>query len=379
MPKAAKPASFAQSIQPVQTAHAPLIIDTASGSLSKADKARLAHPLVGGVILFARHWQNRAQLIEQCAAIKAVRPDLLITVDHEGGRVQRFKTDGFTHLPPMAALGRHWLKPEKRQGERALEAMNIANAAGLVLGSELRACGVDFSFTPVLDLDWGESGVIGDRAFAQDPRMVTALAQALMAGLRQAGVRNCGKHFPGHGFVKADSHTESPVDKRSRKAIELDDAAPYGWLSNTLDSVMPAHVIYPKVDSRPAGFSRIWLEDILRGQYQFQGCIFSDDLSMEGARQIDGQTVSYTQAAVAALNAGCDMVLLCNQSQVAGGQAVDELIAGLEQAQQRGDWQASEASEERRVHLLPDSAPQPWDELMKDPRYLHALELLAGV
>jgi beta-N-acetylhexosaminidase len=364
--------------------HAPLIIDTATATLSKADKKRLAHPLVGGVILFARHWQNRAQLIEQCAAIKAVRPDLLITVDHEGGRVQRFKTDGFTHLPPMAALGRHWLSspspsPSKREGDSALEAMNIASAAGLVLGSELRACGVDFSFTPVLDLDWGESGVIGNRAFAQDTRIVTALAQALMAGLRQAGVRNCGKHFPGHGFVKADSHTEIPVDKRSRKAIELDDAAPYGWLSNSLDSVMPAHVIYPKVDSKPAGFSNIWLQDILRAQYHFQGCIFSDDLSMEGARQIDGKTVSYTQAAVAALNAGCDMVLLCNQSQVDGGKALDELINGLEKAQNRGDWQASAASEERRIHLLPDTAPQPWDELMKDPRYLHALDLLASL
>ncbi len=357
--------------------HAPLIIDTATGTLSATDKRRLKHPLVGGVILFARHWDSRAQLIAQCAAIKAVRPDLLICVDQEGGRVQRFKTDGFTPLPPMRALGDRWMAAEKREGDSALQAMNAANAIGVVLASELRACGVDFSFTPVLDLDWGSSGVIGDRAFAADPRVATALAGAVMAGLRQAGMRNCGKHFPGHGHVKADSHIAIPVDKRSRKAIEKDDAAPYGWLSNSLDSVMPAHVIYPKVDSKPAGFSSVWLQNILRQQYRFQGCIFSDDLSMEGARQIDGQTVSYTEAAVAALNAGCDMVLLCNQSVPDKGHAVDELIQGLEQARKDGLWQPSAASEERRLHLLPDTPPQPWDELMRDPRYLHALDLLA--
>lgn len=357
--------------------HAPLIIDTATDSLSQEDLQRLQHPLVGGVILFARHWSNREQLIAQCAAIKAVRPDLLISVDHEGGRVQRFKTDGFTHLPPMRSLGEYWLAAEKREGQQALSAMNIAQAIGFVLASELRACGVDYSFTPVLDLDWGPSGVIGDRAFAADPRIVTALATALMAGLRQAGMRNCGKHFPGHGFVAADSHIDIPIDKRSKTAICQDDAAPYGWLSASLDAVMPAHVIYPKVDSRPAGFSSIWLQDILRQQYHFQGCIFSDDLSMEGARQIDGQTVSYTQAAVTALNAGCDMVLLCNQSQHENGAAVDALIAGLAQAQANGDWQASEASEQRRLHLIPDNPPLSWDQLMRDSRYLHALDLIA--
>ena len=234
-----------------------------------------------------------------------MRRDLLICVDHEGGRVQRFKTDGFTHLPPMRALGELWLHDGKGgPGSGAMRATNAATAAGYVLGAELRACGVDLSFTPVLDLDYGESSVIGDRAFARDPRVVSLLAKSLMHGLLRAGMANCGKHFPGHGFVKADSHTDIPVDKRSLKAILADDAAPYGWLNTTLDSVMPAHVIYPKVDARPAGFSGKWLNDILRGQLGFGGAIFSDDLSMAGARKIDGPSVSYTEAAVAALDRG---------------------------------------------------------------------------
>ena len=249
--------------------HAPLIIDIAGLTLTKTDRQRLKHPLTGGLILFARNWENRAQLSALCAEIKKVRKDLLICVDHEGGRVQRFKTDGFTHLPPMRALGQMWLKDgQSGEGAGAMAATNAATACGYVLGAELRACGVDFSFTPVLDLDWGESCVIGDRAFSRDPRLVALLAKSLMHGLLQAGMANCGKHFPGHGFVKADSHTDIPVDRRSLKAILADDAAPYDWLNTTLTSVMPAHVIYPKVDTRPAGFSEKWLGYILRGHHQ---------------------------------------------------------------------------------------------------------------
>jgi len=356
--------------------HAPLIIDIAGLSLTKIDRQRLSHPLVGGIILFARNWQDREQLAQLCRQIKKVRRDLLICVDHEGGRVQRFKTDGFTHLPPMRALGEMWLKDGKSgEGAGAMQATNAATACGFVLGAELRACGVDFSFTPVLDLDFGESSVIGDRAFARDPRMVSLLAKSLMHGLLQSGMANCGKHFPGHGFVKADSHTDIPVDKRSLKTILADDAAPYGWLNTTLSSVMPAHVIYPKVDARPAGFSSKWLNDILRGQLGFTGAIFSDDLSMAGARLIDGVQVSYTEAAVAALNAGCDMVLLCNQS-LGGGAAVDELIAGLTEAQLKGRWQPLEASEECRLKLLPQTPAPQWDELMVQPDYMHALGLI---
>jgi beta-N-acetylhexosaminidase len=282
--------------------------------------------------------------------------------------VQRFKTDGFTHLPPMRALGELWARDQ-------LAATNAATACGYVLGAELRSCGVDFSFTPVLDLDFGESSVIGDRAFGRDPRVVTLLAKSQMHGLLQSGMMNCGKHFPGHGFVKADSHHEIPVDKRSLKAILQDDAAPYEWLNTTLSSVMPAHVIYPKVDSRPAGFSEQWLTYILRGQLGFGGAIFSDDLSMAGARTIDGKEVTYTQAAAFALNAGCDMVLLCNQS-VDGGKAVDELLDGMAEALLKGRWEALESSELRRLDLLPTTAAHAWDDLMLHPAYMHAMGLI---
>ena len=350
------------------TPHAPLIIDIAGTKLAKTDRQRLKNPLVGGIILFARNWQNRAQLSALCASIKSLRSDLLICIDHEGGRVQRCKTDGFTHLPPMRALGELWVKDQ-------LGATNTATACGYVLAAELRSCGVDFSFAPVLDLDYGESSVIGDRALGRDPRIVTLLAKSLMHGLLQAGMGNCGKHFPGHGFVKADSHTDIPVDKRSLKAILAADAAPYEWLNTTLSAVMPAHVIYPKVDARPAGFSEQWLTYILRGQLGFGGAIFSDDLSMAGARTLDGQQVSYTQAAIAALDAGCDMVLLCNQS-VDKGEAVDELLAGMTEALLRGQWEALESSEERRLTLLPTTPAHEWDELMLHPAYMHAMGLI---
>ncbi len=359
--------------------HAPLIIDVAGHSLTTAERQRLAHPLVGGVILFARNWQDRAQLTRLCRQIKAVRPDLLIAVDHEGGRVQRFRTDGFTHLPPMAAFGALWLSaPKKNEGEGgpAMRASNAATAAGYVLGAELRACGVDLSFTPVLDLDYGESSVIGDRAFARDPRVVTLLAQSLMLGLQQSGMGNCGKHFPGHGFVKADSHLAIPVDNRSLKAILAEDAAPYGWLSSSLQAVMPAHVIYPKVDGRPAGFSQRWLQDVLRHQLGFTGAIFSDDLSMEAARHIDGRDVSFAEAALASLTAGGDMVVLCNQSVVEGGAPIDAAIEDLSKAVIEGHWQPNPASEERRLALLPRAAGMDWDTLMVSERYMHALGTL---
>ncbi len=358
--------------------HAPLVIDVAGHRLSALDRQRLAHPLVGGVILFARNWKDRAQLTALCRQIKAVRADLLIAVDHEGGRVQRFRTDGFTHLPPMAAFGERWLRAEGREGAAALQAMNAATAAGYVLGAELRACGVDLSFTPVLDLDYGESLVIGDRSFGRDPRMVALLAQSLMHGLSQSGMAHCGKHFPGHGFVQADSHLAIPVDRRSLAAILAEDAAPYGWLSASLRAVMPAHVIYPRVDTRPAGFSRRWLQDVLRRRLGFTGAIFSDDLSMAAARQIDGQAVSFTAAALAALRAGCDLVLLCNQSVEEEGAPIDAAIDALSRAALEGDWQPSGASEERRRALLPQAAPIDWDTLMVSERYMQALSLLEG-
>ena len=356
--------------------HAPVVLDIAGTTLNADDRRRLQHPLTGGLILFARNWQSRLQLTELTSAIKQLRPDLLICVDHEGGRVQRFRTDGFTHLPPMRVLGEMWMNDGKRgSGAGALDATDAATATGHVLGAELRACGVDLSFTPVLDLDHGGSSVIGDRAFHRDPRVVALLAKSLMHGLLLAGMQHCGKHFPGHGFVKADSHVDVPIDRRSLKAILADDAKPYEWLSTSLASVMPAHVIYPKVDAQPAGFSARWLKDILRQQLGFTGAIFSDDLSMAGARMIDGVEVSYADAATVALNAGCDMVLLCNQSEP-GTRAVDELLDGLMDAQAQGHWQSDADSEARRLDLLPQTAPFTWDELMHSPAYQRSLERL---
>jgi beta-N-acetylhexosaminidase len=354
--------------------HAPVVLDIAGTQLTAEDRRRLQHPLTGGLILFARNWQSRQQLIQLTADIKSERPDVLICVDHEGGRVQRFRTDGFTHLPPMRRLGELWMQD-------AMLATDAATAAGYVLAAELRACGVDLSFAPVLDLDYGGSAVIGDRAFHRDARVTSLLAKSLMHGLLLAGMANCGKHFPGHGFVKADSHTEIPVDRRSLKALLADDAQPYDGLSTSLTSVMPAHVIYSRVDSRPAGFSARWLQDILRGQLGFTGAIFSDDLSMEGARRLDGRQVSFTEAAVAALQAGCDMVLLCNQS-ADGGAAVDELLQGLETATRQRlqrRWTPSADSEQRRLALLPQTEPLTWDSLMVQPAYLRALERLAAL
>lgn len=274
----------------------PLMIDIAGLELSDLDRQRLVHPLVGGVILFACNYRDPRQLTALCAAIHALRrPTLTIAIDHEGGRVQRCR-EGFTRVPPMRRLG------ELRDTEPAA-ARQAATDIGYLLAAELRACGVDFSFTPVLDLDWGPSGVIGDRAFHKDPQAVAELAGALIEGLRAAGMGCCGKHFPGHGWVAADSHLAIPVDERSLADMEP-DLTPYRRLK--LDAVMPAHVIYPQVDSRPAGFSPVWLGK-LRKEFNFDGVIFSDDLSMEGAA-FAGDMV---QRAEAAWSAGCDMLLIC--------------------------------------------------------------------
>ena len=226
----------------------------------------------------------------------------------------------------------------------------------------------------VLDLDHGSSGVIGSRAFHRDPKVVTVLAQSVIMGMRQADMQACGKHFPGHGFVKADSHLAVAVDKRSLRALRADDLQPFQWLSGQLGALMPAHVIYPKVDDQPAGFSRKWLQDILRDELGFTGAVFSDDLSMEGARA-GGSAV---QGAVKALQAGCDLVLFCNQS-LGDGRALDGFMDGLGEALARGEWVGSEDSEARRLDLLPQRAPKVWDDLMHDAAYQVALERLAQV
>jgi len=355
---------------------APLIIDIEGFTLSAIDKKRLKNPLTGGIILFGRNWKDRTQLTTLCADIKVIRKDLLICVDHEGGRVQRFRTDGFTHLPAMRRLGEMWANVGKGlEGEGVLQACKAASAVGFLLAAELRACGVDFSFTPVLDLDFGESSVIGDRSFHRDPRHVSLLAKSLMHGLLRAGMGNCGKHFPGHGYVKADSHVAMPIDKRKLKAILNEDAKPYEWLGNELNAVMPAHVIYPKVDTRPAGFSQTWLQEILRDRLEFTGAIFSDDLSMAGARMLDGKPISFTEGALAALRAGCDLALLCNQS-LKGSSVIDEVLDGLAEAQVKGWWQPDELSEARRLALLPASSALAWDDLVRSVNYQQALACL---
>jgi len=329
----------------------PVMVDVAGLELTAAEADRLRHPLVGGAILFARNFRDRAQLTRLTADIHAARGEpLLIAVDHEGGRVQRFRSDGFTALPPMRALGRLWESDP-------LEAMRTATDTGRVLAAELRACGVDLSFTPVLDLDFGESRVIRDRSFHRDPRVVAMLARALIQGLALAGMSACGKHFPGHGFAAADSHHEIPVDDRSLDEVLGEDAQPYRWLGDTiLGAVMPAHVIYPKVDKSPAGFSRKWVATVLRKRLQYGGVVFSDDLTMEGASvagDIHGR-------AMAALRAGCDMVLVCNRPDLA-----DDLLGRL-------DWAQDPASVARIRSLKPKFAAQDWQALTAEPAYRKA-------
>lgn len=292
----------------------PVMTDVAGLVVSDDDIGRLKHPLVGGVILFARNFESPEQLKHLTASIHALRnPALPIAVDHEGGRVQRFR-DGFTAIPPMRALGERWNQSPE-------DAHRIAEAVGYVIGAELISHGVDFSFAPVLDIDWGESGIIGDRAFHSRPEVISQLARALMSGLASTGMISVGKHFPGHGYVRADSHHEIPVDERAFEDIWNADMVPFRDLAGgIMSAVMPAHVIYPAIDDRPAGFSAKWLKDILRGRMEFDGLIFSDDLSMEGA-SVAG---NITQRALAALNAGCDMALICNDPVKA-----DEMLAGL--------------------------------------------------
>lgn len=281
----------------------PLMIDIAGTALTDLDRERLCHPLVGGIILFTRNYRDPAQLQALTAEIHALRqPALLIAVDHEGGRVQRFR-EGFTRLPAMRALGEFYDRD-------AGGALILARQLGLVLAGELQACGVDYSFTPVLDLDYGPSRVIGDRAFHRDPAVVIALAAALGEGLKAGGMGTCGKHFPGHGYVIPDSHVELPVDER-QLADMVEDLRPYRELQ--LDAVMAAHVIYRCFDCQTAVFSGKWI-DYLRQELAFKGVVFTDDLSMAGAG-IVGDMLARVETAYAA---GCDMLLVCNDPDSVG-------------------------------------------------------------
>jgi beta-N-acetylhexosaminidase len=281
----------------------PVVLDPAGPALGDDDRKRLLHPATGGVILFAHNYETPEQLLALTEEIARLRePELPICVDHEGGRVQRFAL-GFTRIPPMRQLGVLW----DRDREAARRA---ARAVGTVIAAELGAHGLDFSFTPVLDLDYGTSAVIGHRAFHFDPAAVGALAAQLIEGLGGGGMAAVGKHFPGHGFASADSHVAVPRDDRPERDLLRKDLVPYQMaIKAGLAGVMPAHVIYPRMDQEPAGYSRYWLQDVLRGKLGFEGLIFSDDLSMEGASTAGG----IAERARAALAAGCDQVLLCQK------------------------------------------------------------------
>ncbi|MHB1333257.1 MAG: beta-N-acetylhexosaminidase [Sulfuriferula sp.] len=335
----------------------PIMLDVPGVALTDEDRRRLMHPLVGGVILFARNYQSAAQLVTLTAEIHALRaPHLLIAVDHEGGRVQRFR-EGFTVLPPMRELGRIW-------DQHPAEARHLTRECGFVLAAELRAHGVDMSFTPVLDLDYGASGVIGDRAFHSEVDAVADLAHQLMLGLRDAGMGSVGKHFPGHGFVRADSHLDIPIDERSYADIEQADLVPFRRMAGYgMTGVMPAHVIYPAVDSQPAGFSSVWLKQILRGELGFDGAVFSDDLSMKGASVV-GDMVARVAAA---LNAGCDMALVCNDCV-----AADEVLARL-------DYCMPAISITRIARMHGKQHPTGMTELREQTRYAAAVHTLAGI
>jgi beta-N-acetylhexosaminidase len=328
----------------------PLMIDIAGTELTDLDRERLCHPLVGGIILFSRNYADPEQLSALTAAIHSLRtPALLIAVDHEGGRVQRFR-NGFTRLPAMATLGKLW-------DDNPEAAIVAARQVGYVLAAELRARGVDYSFTPVLDLDYGPSRVIGDRAFHRQPAAVTALAAALGEGLGLAGMGRCGKHFPGHGYVIPDSHIELPVDDRALEEMQ-EDILPYRQLA--LDGVMASHVIYSCVDCNTAVFSNKWIS-YLRNDIKFNGVVFTDDLSMAGAGVV-GDMLSRVEAAY---NAGCDMLLVCNAPDVVG----DVLE----------NWKPEiDPLRGRRVEaLIPQSSAKDWQALQADSLYIAAQQIIA--
>lgn len=283
------------------------MLDVEGLSLSPADRELLREPAIGGIILFSRNYASLTQLADLVAEIRALRsPPLLVAVDHEGGRVQRFR-DGFTAIPPMRQLGHHY-------DTDSAAAIALANTAGWMIGAELRAMGIDLSFAPCVDLDWGVSKVIGDRAFHKKPSVVADLAGALSHGMRDAGMVAVAKHFPGHGAVVADSHKRLPVDRREFADV-LDDMQPYEILirQRAIGAVMMAHVIFSETDTLPAGFSSYWIGNQLRAQLGFDGAVFCDDLSMEATAAYG----SVPRRATLALAAGCDMVLVCNDRRAA--------------------------------------------------------------
>ena len=330
----------------------PLMLDLEGSEFSHQDIRRLQHPATGGVILFSRNIKSVAQVRELTQSIRAVRPELILAIDQEGGRVQRIR-DGVTRLPALFNLGR--LYDQDREA-----ALHQSREWGWLMASEMLALGLDISFAPVLDLEVGRSAVIGDRSFHRDPLAVVALGRCYVEGMHEAGMAATGKHFPGHGWAEADSHVAVPTDERSYAQIEDVDMKPFAALAELMDAVMPAHVIYPAVDANPAGFSPYWLQQVLRDQLKFNGVIFSDDLTMEGATVVGG----YPERAQAALSAGCDMVLVCNNQRGA-----DEVL----------DWlqHCGKAANQNRLTGMLARQQVEWSSLQQEPRYQNIRQSIA--
>jgi len=330
--------------------HGRLMLDLTGTSLMDDEVGLLQNPQVGGVILFARNVESRHQVEALVAEIRAAAPDLLIAVDQEGGRVQRFK-QGFTRLPAMQQLGDLTLR------DRAL-GLSLARDCGWLMASEVIACGLDISFAPVLDVDRDTSSIIGDRAFSDQPQLVCDVAGAFIAGMNEAGMAATGKHFPGHGGIVADSHLEAPIDQRSWAELSEHDLVPFVALADQLGGVMPAHITYPEIDPDSVGFSPFWLQQILRSQLGFNGVIFSDDLAMKGADIAGG----YVQKAERALSAGCDMILVCNDR--AGAQEVLKYMT-----EQR-------VSGSDKIAAMLKTQSVSWSQLENDPRRVDTMAQL---
>ena len=336
----------------MQSSHSlgPVMFDLRGGTITAEEKEQLAHPAAGGVILFGRNYESTEQISALVASARAVRPEILIAVDHEGGRVQRFR-EGFTRLPPASRYA-------DACGNDRPTLLELLETAGWLMAAELRAVDVDFSFAPVLDVDCGISEIIGDRSFSRNAENAGTFALAFARGMRQAGMAAVGKHFPGHGGVALDSHLTLPEDPRSFEEIAGKDLLPFTILIESgLEGIMPAHVVYTAVDPQPAGFSRHWIEDILRGRLGFDGAVFSDDLSMEGAAMAGG----YEERAHLALEAGCDMVLMCNRPE-----AIGLVLETLEKA----DW----TSRQPRLARMQGRFPIHRGTLLSSPEWRSASE-----
>lgn len=332
----------------------PLMLDLEGTSLSDEECELLLQKPVGGVIFFARNISSQQQFLALTAQVSALRPELLLAIDQEGGRVQRLR-EGYTILPPMQKLGSLFAQDSERGAQ-------LLRNTGWLLAVEMIASGLDFSFAPVLDLDSNHCEVIADRSFSLDPAIASAAAGYFIDGMAEAGMAATGKHFPGHGGVKADSHLEIPYDSRSLAQLQSRDLLPFKALSPKLQGIMPAHIVFPEVDAKAVGFSSYWLQHILREELAFNGVIFSDDLSMKGADQLG----SYAEKAEAALSAGCDMVLVCNNRQGAL-EVLDFLQA------------SAEPYSRPRLAVMKAQQQWQWAELVKAERWLATREALAAL